>query len=221
MIPPRIADAQQARLLLDPAILTLVHALMREALSAAETAEKLGLSLRRACTLLGKLHRAGIAEVVQERPRAGRAVKVYAVYPLWRVPFEFTQAASLEELMWQDLGHYHRRLNSLLAQQMEAHSPTWDFWLSPGRLYPAPQDGSPDLFGSPEPIHCMIGGLMLRDEDAREFKRRLLALQYEYEDISITRPGPVAYALSLTLTRGQWWGDEKDSTLQLTERDDS
>ena len=193
-------------------MLVPVHALMKSPMSAAELAQRLALPLRRVCTLLEKLHRAGIAEIQQERPRAGRPVKVYAVHPLWRVPFEFTSAATLEELMWHDLGNYQKRLNGLLAAQMLEHAPCWDFWLSPGRFYPAPADKSTDdLFGGPEPAHCMIGGLLLTDEEAREVKRRLLALQYEYEALSSKkRPGTKSYALGLTLTKGQWWGDEAD-----------
>lgn len=210
MLPAQIATPTQARILLLPELLPVIHALMQAPLSVGEVAARLGLPPRRAYSLVTRLQKAGIAQVTAHRARQGRAVKVYRIPGPWRIPFHVTGADTLEHFLWTQMGPRFERFHTLLARQFLAHQPDWGYWVMPHRMGLGGEDGIADHWiNSDEPLHLMVGGLHLREEDARTFKARLLALQREYEALSGEHPGGQAFALGIVLTRGQWWGDEK------------
>lgn len=95
-----VCTPEQARLLLDPALLAPLGHLMRGEVGAAELARACGLSVQQAHHRLKRLLAAGLVCVTSEQARAGRSVKRYrAAAAAFRVPFDLTDHATLPELV--------------------------------------------------------------------------------------------------------------------------
>lgn len=73
---------------------------MTQQASASEVARQTGVPLKRVHHRLTRLLGAGLIEVSAEQKRGGRAIRLYrALADEYTVPFELTDAATLEELM--------------------------------------------------------------------------------------------------------------------------
>lgn len=199
------ANAQQAALLLDVKLGPLLNLLTRGERSASEVAAHLGVSVQRAHYLLGKLTGAGIAAVVREDTRAGRAVKRYRMPGRWFIPYEVTGAETLEAFASAQLMPRFETLIGHGVRVMRERSPHWGFWLEGGAENTSlliGDEGGPahELFFGDEPFFMNIGHLHLKRERASELKRRLWAVLEEFEVENI--PGAPEYTLALMLVRG-------------------
>ena len=199
---PRVADSTQAALLLDVGLRPLLSLLMRSPHTASEAAAGLAVNLQRAHYLLGKLER---AEVVEVRPRAGRAVKRYGVPPRGFIPYEVTGAETLEAFLAAQILPRVERLTRLGVQLLHENGDCWGYWLEQGEVSSTLRMGDPDgaaeaLFGGDEPFLLNIGGIRLTREQASDLKRRLLAVVEEFQ-IQDTPEAPL-HTVALMLARG-------------------
>ncbi|GAA5533809.1 winged helix-turn-helix domain-containing protein [Deinococcus aluminii] len=201
----QVANAAQAALLLDVTLRPLLGFLMHAPRSASEVAAHLDVNLQRAHYLLGKLVRAGVAEVVNVQPRAGRAVKWYRVAPRWFIPFEITGAETLEAFLAAQILPRMARFVQLSTNLLREHQPTWGYWLEQGpetsNLRMGDLGGTAEaLFVGDEPFLLNIGNNRLSRERAAELKRRLIALLEEFSDLETA--GAPEYTIGLMLVRG-------------------
>jgi len=202
----RVADSQQARLLLDVSLRPLISVLMGRSRSASEVARELGLSVQRAHYLLGKLMTAGIAELDSIQPRAGRAVRRYRVGPRWFVPFEATGAETLHAFLAAQIMPRMELFVKLSLRQIGDMYSHWGFWLEHSGVSSSMNLGDPagrarELFEGDEPFVLNLGSMHLSPQNASALKRRLLAVLEEFE--TLEDAGGTAYALGLLFAEGR------------------
>ncbi|GBF07665.1 hypothetical protein DAERI_160043 [Deinococcus aerius] len=203
--PVRVANSAQAALLLDVGLRPMLDLLMRAPHSASEVAAKLGLNIQRAHYLAHKLERAGVAEVVEVRPRAGRAIRCYAVLPRWFIPYEATGAETLEAFMCAQILPRMERFTGLSVGLLRELGDHWGFWLEQGEEGSSLSMGTPtrrgyELFAGDEPFLLNIGGLHLTREQASDLKRRLESVLEEFQ--AQDSPQAPTYTVALMLARG-------------------
>jgi len=197
-----IATAEQAGLLLDVRLRPLLGLLMSGDRSATEVAAQLDTSVQRACYLLGKLTRAGVARQVGLRPRAGRAVRYYSVPPRWFIPFQVTGAETLEQFVEAQILPRMERFVGLSVRQIGLASRDWGYWLDGGNLQMGDPEGEAnDLFQSDEALLLNIGTVRLNREDALALQRGLLTMLQEF--VSQADPHDPAYTVGLLMARGE------------------
>ncbi|WP_216323732.1 winged helix-turn-helix domain-containing protein [Deinococcus aestuarii] len=201
----RVANGVQAALLLDVGLRPLLDLLIRSPRSVGEVASELRLKVQRAHYLVGKLERAGVAEVVEVCPRTGRPVKRYAVPPRWFIPYEATGAETLEAFLDGQILPRVERFTHLGVGLLRELDDCWGFWLEQGEEGSNLSMGTPtrkgyELFGGDEPFLLNIGGLRLTREQAGEFKRRLLAVMEEFQ--TQDDPDAPTHTVALMLVRG-------------------
>ncbi len=93
-----VTDTEQARLLTEPASKEFFKPFLAHERSAAEAAAIMRCSLNTMLYRIKTLLRAGLLEVVQEKQRKGRAVKIYrSAHDAYFIPFSVTPYATLEE----------------------------------------------------------------------------------------------------------------------------
>ena len=93
-----VTDTEQARLLTEPASKEFFKPFLARERSAAEAAVVMQCSLNTVLYRIKTLLQVGLLEVVHERPRKGRPVKVYrSVHDAYFIPFRMTPYATLEE----------------------------------------------------------------------------------------------------------------------------
>ncbi|GGL12231.1 ArsR/SmtB family transcription factor [Deinococcus radiotolerans] len=197
-----VSTPEQARLLLDPALLPVLGPLLRGDVSAAELARTCGLSVQQAHHRLTRLRGAGLVVVTQEQARAGRPVKRYrAAAQAFRVPFALTDHASLAELvagLHRDLlARQHERVGRILAAQ-----PGRDLSLHLNALGQVSLDfdGFEDVTESVVSSHRLVH---LSPADAQELETRVQALFGWLEDRAQPRAeGLVPRLLGVFLTPG-------------------
>ncbi|MEF2277058.1 ArsR family transcriptional regulator [Deinococcus sp. YIM 134068] len=200
-----MADSTQAALLLDVELRPLLSLLMQSPHTASEAAAGLAVNLQRAHYLLGKLERAAIAEVVEVRPRAGRAVKRYGVPPRWFIPYEVTGAETLEAFLGGQILPRVERFTRLSIGLLRDADDRWGFWLEQGEEGSTLSMGSPsrrgnEVFDQDEPFLLNIGSLRLTREQAGDLKRRLLTVLEEFQ-MQDTPEAPL-HTVALMLVRG-------------------
>jgi hypothetical protein len=109
----------------------------------AEVAAELAMDLKRLHHAVTKLHRLGLLEVAEERPRAGRNIKLYrCAGERYFIPCEVTPAPFSEGLA--------RELQGAIARDVAATTEGIEFWLDgqgrvSGRMVPRRGAGSPPL----------------------------------------------------------------------------
>ena len=99
--PFTVQTAAQARLLLNHTYGRVLGAVMAGDASASGVAARAELPLGRAHHRLTRLLDAGLIWVGAEQKRGGRAVKLYRAAASYTVPFELSEASTVEELMAQ------------------------------------------------------------------------------------------------------------------------
>lgn len=161
---------------------------------AAEADLHLGTVYHRAQRLVA----AGLLEVDEVRPRAGRALRLYrSSADAFFVPFRATPFATLRELTQILLEAGGSGLARDTAAALERVSPSWGLRLERLRgegdrtgshnitLSPTPEGSSEELLarllgpGTPA-IFASSGSLRLRPEDAESLQRELAELQRRY-----------------------------------------
>lgn len=203
------ATPEQARLLLDPRTRHAADALMKQPQTVGELAAGLGVSPRRAYTLVSQLCRADIAEVCGERPRAGRALKVYRVPGPWFIPFAASPAGDLADFLGDQVLPGVQAMLRLGAGALAGARPHWGYWLQEERLSLGDESGEIfDATGGGDLPLISLGGLRLSDADAGELAERLGALGREFAARSAAAPpGTARHSLALLLVRGAWHQD--------------
>lgn len=197
---PRLADTEQARLLLDVTLRPVFSLLMAGLSSAQQVAEYLDVDIQRAYYLLRKLERADIAEVVSEHRR-----KRYRVAPRWFIPYEVTRSDTLHAFLADQIMPRMERFVALGVEVLQRQQPDWGAWLELGPLGSNLSVGDTagaahDLFTGAEPIVLNIGSVRLSRANAEHLKRRLSAVIDELEEQNL--PDADDYSFALMLVRG-------------------
>lgn len=197
-----VSTPGQARLLLDPALLSPLGYLLRGEVSAAELARACGLSVQQAHHRLTRLRAAGLVVVTQEQARAGRPVKRYrAAAQAFRVPFALTDHATLSELVAglhrDPLAQQHERVGRMLAAQPGRHL---NIHLNARGQVTLDFDGFEDVLDSVISAHRLVH---LSPADAQELETRLQALFDWLDEHAQSRAdGLVPRLLGVFLTPG-------------------
>ncbi len=98
----RVTNAEQARLLTEPAYDDAFRPFLARECSVGEAAAEAGLTLDAMLYRVRVLLKAGLLEVARVKPRAGRPIKLYrSVHDAYFIPYELTPFASLEERLWR------------------------------------------------------------------------------------------------------------------------
>ncbi|WP_167757930.1 ArsR family transcriptional regulator [Deinococcus fonticola] len=183
MSTAHVATAPQAKLLLAVELRPLLNLLMREPRTVTEAAVALGMNVQRTHYLMGKLLKAGVAEVAAERRRSGPPVKVYRVPPHWFIPLESTSAESLEAFVnAQVQPRIEKLVREILQVFRQRRSEQQGFWLSDGNLSLGDVNGAAqDLWEGQEPVVFTLGQVRVSRTRATEFKRQLIAMTQEFE----------------------------------------
>ena len=202
----RVADPQQARLLLDVSLRLLIGVLMGRSFSASEVARKLSLSGQRAHDLLGKLMTTGIAELDSIQPRVGRFIRRYWVSPRWFVPFEATGAEMLDAFLAAQIMPRMELFVKLSVRQIRDVYSHWGFWLEHSEGSGSLNLGDPagrarELFEGDEPFLSNLGSMHLSSQNATALKRRLLAVLEEFQ--ALEDVGGTHCALGLLFAKGK------------------
>lgn len=118
----QVTDARQAALLTDPASKRFFAPFLAQDRTVREAAELVGCALNTMLYRVKVMAAAGLLEVVEVRPRAGRAVKVYrSVHDAYFVPFGVTPYATLEERVAVQGRPLFARLTSACAAALHTH----------------------------------------------------------------------------------------------------
>ncbi len=197
-----IQTPAQARLLLAPDYGKLLAVLIAQQASASEAARQAGIPLKRTHHRLTQLLEAELICVNAEQRRGGRAIKLYrALAAEYSVPFELTDAPTLEDLLEQ---LYRPFLRALMREQanflgesnerprtvrlgLDANS---QLSYNVGPLSPP---GTPRGFSTARTI-------LLKQEDAQHLRRELLRL-HQWVNEHHSEEG-LPYLLGLMLAQG-------------------
>lgn len=96
-----VTDPEQARLLTDPRAKRYLRPFVARTLSLSEAAAEAGCALNAMHYRVGRFLAAGLIEVVGERPRSGRPVKLYrSSADAFDIALEATPFADPEESLW-------------------------------------------------------------------------------------------------------------------------
>ncbi|WP_407538750.1 winged helix-turn-helix domain-containing protein [Deinococcus radiomollis] len=174
--PFTVQTAVQARLLLDHTYGRVLGAVMAGEASASEVAARAELPLGRAHHRLTRLLEAGLIWVGGEQKRGGRAVKLYRAAASYTVPFELTEAATVEELMAQ---LYRPYLAALIHHQaVTLNEQRRDTRLRLDAQAQLQYDFGPSQL--PEELRTVfgtMGAVHLGSEDAQHLRRELTRLR--------------------------------------------
>jgi hypothetical protein len=120
-----VADPEAGRLLSDPAWLGFLEPFLGRTSGVAEAARRLGRPLDAVRYRVRRMERAGLIEVVGERLRAGRPVRLNrSVADGFVVPFEATPFVDVEERMAGALSHAVRTYRMTLMLAPEPDDPS-------------------------------------------------------------------------------------------------
>lgn len=204
MTAHRVANGVQARVLLDVSLRPLLNMLMERPCTVSEAAQALGLPLGRAHYLITKLLKADVAVVASTQPRAGRAVKRYAVAEQWFIPFAVTGEDTLDAFInMQIVPRVIDMTRLMLRAALERLDGPPGYWLAQNYLTFS-DEADPlklwELLSSDEPLLLNFGRFQLAPEQARRFKRRLVELMNEFEQFESASDTP--YSFGFLLVKG-------------------
>jgi hypothetical protein len=215
----RADDPLAARLLLDEDVRDVLGPFLDRACSAQEVATELGRDLDWVIYRIKRLHQAGVLEVVGERRRGGRSIKLYrSTFDTWFVPFEALPFADVEETLTAVHVAQARRLGRASARHL-VHTP----WA--GFLIERREDGRTWVCGASDGVVSSESGrawrgaagsgqgawvtdatveLRLSPDDARALNEELMALVERYLDVggSDARPNRLLVVASVPLDDG-------------------
>lgn len=116
-----VADPRAARILADPEWIAWLEPFLGRVSGVAEAARRLGRPLDATRYRVRRMEQAGLIEVVGERRRAGRPIRLYrSVADGFVVPFEATPFVDLEERLQASLGADAKRFARSAAAAMRA-----------------------------------------------------------------------------------------------------
>lgn len=116
-----VTTSLQARLLSDPASRAFFLPFLARTRSVKAAAEEVGCPLDAMHYRVRRFLGAGLLRIVEERPRAGRAIKLYrSVADALYVPFALTPYAELEERIRRDVLAVDERVVAALGRAVRA-----------------------------------------------------------------------------------------------------
>jgi DNA-binding transcriptional ArsR family regulator len=189
-----VTDPEAGALLSDPAWLGWLEPFLGRTSGVAEAARRLGEPLDAVRYRVRRLERAGLIEVVGERRRAGRPVRLYrSVADGFVVPFEATPFVDLEERMTGVLAHEVRAFARSAAVAMR------DSGLEARRVYRGPdgavhQESAADeealaAAAETDPIEALSLLARLPRSVARDLLRELVRFARRVERLEVEPPG--------------------------------
>ena len=172
-----VTDSEQARLLTEPMSKEFFKPFLAHKRSASEAATVIQCSLNTMLYRIKTLMRAGLIEVVEERPRKGRTIKVYcSVHDAYFVPFNVTPYATLEERL-------EVQAEPIFAGLIRAYAAALRQNERYGHHIFIGEDGAvwtsdllPELTPTGQPVVYSDMTVRLRDDDARVLGQELRSL---------------------------------------------
>lgn len=197
---------EQARLLLDDQNHELLGALVTAPHSASELTKHTKMTLKQVHHRLTRLLHAGLIEIVEERQRGGRPVKVYrAAAERFSVPLELTDAATLEELMQKMLSPFMAGFISSILKFFVAQQPN-EVIICTDERGQLSANISPVKYTSPEQVYGAFGtfnSVQITPATQQELEKRLRELQkwiYQRATQECGEPEAAACYLGLLFT---------------------
>lgn len=116
-----VTDPRLAALLTDPVARRFYEPFLARTLSVSAAAQEVGCSLDAMLYRVRVFVRAGLLRVVEERPRHGRAIKLYqTVFPAYFVPHRITPFTTVEDRLYAGAEPYLRAWASTTARRLHA-----------------------------------------------------------------------------------------------------
>lgn len=199
-------DETQARMLMDPAVARFFRPFLASDATVSEAAAEVGCSSSTMLYRVRTFVHAGLLRVAEERPRAGRAIKVYrSTHDAYLIPYALTPFATLEEAFYASYQSTARAVARAMARQ--AADRTWDgyrlFRTAYGDTW---MEGAPDATESPrlDDPHRGIAfdftlDAHLTPDEARALQTELHAFLTRYAPYGSPdgRPGTKPYLFSI------------------------
>lgn len=183
-------DTDVADLLMDPVTLRQLEPFLGREATVGEAAELLG---ERPNTVLKRVQRfveLGLLRIVRERPRAGRAIKVYrAAADVFFVPFETTSAESFEAALAERERYWEEQLRRHVVRARREAFPNWGTRIyrdAAGRLQiqmatDPERNTDPLAPDSPPALSAWRDRVYLDYADAKALQRELFELLLRYQ----------------------------------------
>lgn len=187
-----VTNPEAGRLLSDPDKLWLLCPFLSASYTVKEFAKLLGLTLNAAYLQVQRFYQAGLLEVVGERPRAGRVIKVYgASATAFFVPLRLLEGETRETLLgriarlWEDkLVQGILRAEALDDRNCGVRVALGDEGKLVSGFVASPEGDSSDHIeqGMPAVFHMWLS-LRLTEEVATSLQRDLDALNLKYRGL--------------------------------------
>jgi len=189
-----VSDPRAAKLLSDPEWVPWIEPFLGRTRSIAEAADELGRPLDAVRYRVRRLHDAGVLEVVGERKRAGRPIRLYStVADGFVVPFEATPFVDLEERILATMTAQARSFARSAAQLLREGG------VESRRIYRAPdgtvhQEAAADdamlaAAAERDPLESLALEVSLPRDVARRLLREMIALARRAEALDEEAPG--------------------------------
>lgn len=200
-----VTDVQAGQLLSDPDKLPLLCPFFAGAYTVKEAAALLGLTLNATYLQVQRFCRAGLLEVAYERPRAGRAVKVYRVSATaFFVPLELLHGETRETLLGRVTRWWEDKLvrGILRAEAGSDHGcgvrvALGDEGKVTSGFTASPEDRSEHLEPDAPAVIDMWLGLRFTDDVAKSLQRDLYELGLKYRKLYDDQGKPYVVRLAV------------------------
>ena len=199
-----VSSARAAELLLDPTVQASLLPFFAGPTSIGNAAEETGVKVNTLYKRVKRLESLGLLEVARQRPRAGRAVKLYRTTAarFW-VPFHVMSADTLESQMiggeayW--VGEFRRSFNR--TRYDDPSQVGFEIYRDEGGFVAVEtkrlgQPSSPGSPGEPALLDLWSDELALDFDDAKALQAELYAVYRKYR----AKRGAQPYLLRLGLT---------------------
>lgn len=182
-----VSNPVAARMLLDPEARQILRPFYGNGTSIALAARKLGMKPNTLLRRVQRLVDLGLLEIVHQQARGGRAIKHYGVTSQqFFVPFAVTDAATLEELLFQSVEQINRLIARSMARMLSQHAGQLGYLVYPlpsGRMAHDLSISGQEPFDSlnePEPWWRHGQVFHLSPQRAHEFTQELADLFQRY-----------------------------------------
>ena len=185
-----VQNAEAAAVLTNPHMLRHLEPFLSRDITVKEAAEQTGEKANTVLSRVRRLLKLDLLEVVREKPRQGRAVKVYrSTADVFFIPFEATSAESLEAALaerdayWQDL--LRRNVVRARLEKVETYG-TRIYRDARGRLQVqmavTPEQNTTTLApNDPAVLSAWRDAVYLNFEDAKALQREMFDLLKRYQ----------------------------------------
>ncbi len=151
--PHVVRDARQARILTEPESKRFFVPFLARNTTVKEAAQQVGCPLNTMLYRVKTLIAAGLVQVVETRPRGGRAIRVYrSVHDAYFIPLAATPFDTLEHRAWVQGEPTFRRLTAGYTAALRQHEHVGHLlYASPGGVVHT-TDQPPTHVGTGEPL---------------------------------------------------------------------